>query len=160
MGVIQTDQSLCGKHWSVNITQASLCWGTLVLWVFLCVTASPVAAAFRAAGCGSNRGPFVQHLGLGYPRYRDKPVPVSKTHEVLMRLAACLRNSCGWRRVRCGGRCSVHVGSAISCTWHVCRCDFTLSSKCQNCLWLGINHLNVLHLKHPPESLVCATRIN
>lgn len=88
-------------------------------WVFLCVTASSVAAALRAAGSGLNSAPFVSGLGLSRPApLQRRSVPVSRTHELLIHLAGCT-----FVRLKGGDAAVAGVGSVTSCVCHVGQFD-------------------------------------
>lgn len=128
---MQTDPPLCGKHKGVNISQPFLFRGTLVQWVFLCVTASSVAAALRAAGSCLNRASFVQDFGLcRLTTLQRQPVSVSRTHELLMHLAGSLHVAvAGEGRGSSSDRCRAGVKSVTSWVYYIDYSDLTLATK-------------------------------
>lgn len=129
------------------------------------MTACSVAAALRAAGSGLNRASFVQDLGPGHPAtLQRQPVPVSRTHELLMHLAywlwVCVTIASEGRGSS-GDRCRAGVKSVTSFVYHMDFSDLTLGTElsvsenktleCARCAFFNI---------HARVQLVRLTRIN
>lgn len=122
--------------------------------MFLCVTACSVAAALRAAGSGLNRASFVQDLGPGHPAtLQRQPVPVSRTHELLMHLAdgfcVCVTVA-GEGRGGSGDRCRSQ--SVTSFLYHIDFSDLTLATEMSVSENKTLQCARRAFLKYTPES--------